>query len=170
VSTSTRSHALCTTLFRLGVSDSWGEGWLGTGASNGTVGITRTRLHPPADDALHTNAMDGRDRINYNLRGHTSPITFVVWNRQPLKLASCDENGMIYVWVPYEDRWSVELVNERSVKVRHFCWSPSGKRTRISGTAQLTCPIHRTRSSNQLRGQLCTHWIGNGQSHLVAYV
>ena len=33
---------------------------------------------------------------------------------------------MIYVWVPYEDRWSVELVNERSVKVRHFCWSPSG--------------------------------------------
>lgn len=43
------------------------------------------------------------------------------------KLASCDENGIIYVWVPNDERWSVELVNDRGLKVRDFNWSQNGQ-------------------------------------------
>lgn len=43
------------------------------------------------------------------------------------KLASCDENGIIYVWVPNDERWSVELVNDRGLKVRDFNWSRNGQ-------------------------------------------
>ncbi|KHJ95542.1 hypothetical protein OESDEN_04513 [Oesophagostomum dentatum] len=50
----------------------------------------------------------------------------VTWNRVQGKLASCDSSGVIYVWVRNDDRWSVELVNDRGVKVRDLSWSPCG--------------------------------------------
>lgn len=67
-----------------------------------------------------TSAVPVRDdfkRTNYNLRGHHSAVCIVAWNREELKLASCDSSGIIYVWVPNEERWSVELVNDRGIKV-----------------------------------------------------
>lgn len=44
------------------------------------------------------------------------------------KFLSCDINGVIYLWVPNDnERWTVELVNDRGFKVRDFCWSPNGQ-------------------------------------------
>lgn len=60
------------------------------------------------------------------MRGHQSAINLVTWNRPLSKLLSCDNNGVIYLWVPNEERWTVELVNDRGFKVQDFCWSPNG--------------------------------------------
>ncbi|CAD6186286.1 unnamed protein product [Caenorhabditis auriculariae] len=94
-----------------------GHGLLGVGSDSGSVGITLTDFLPTPDD----NA-----RYNFNLRGHHTGIRMVTWNKTQCKLASCDASGIIYVWVRNEDRWSVELVNDRGVKVNDLSWSPCG--------------------------------------------
>ncbi|KJH52934.1 hypothetical protein DICVIV_00803 [Dictyocaulus viviparus] len=94
-----------------------GHGLLGVGSDSGSVGITLTDLNPTDDD---------NGRYNFNLRGHHSAICMVTWNLVQTKLASCDSSGVIYVWVRNDDRWSVELVNDRGVKVRDLSWSPCG--------------------------------------------
>ncbi|CAI4224263.1 unnamed protein product [Auanema sp. JU1783] len=78
------------------------HGALGVGCDTGCVGITTTDFHPIEDD------------------------NSLAWNRAEFKLASCDAAGVIYVWFRNDDRWSVELVNDRGVKVRDLCWSPCG--------------------------------------------
>lgn len=48
-------------------------------------------------------------------------VVLVRWNEPFQKLATCDTDGGIFVWIQYEGRWSVELVNDRGaqVKIRH---------------------------------------------------
>ncbi|MCP9260983.1 Tubby-related protein 4 [Dirofilaria immitis] len=92
-------------------------GLLATGSESGAVGVTATEACPLRDD---------NRRINFNLRGHHTTINIVAWNKEQMKLASCDNSGIIYVWVPNEERWSVELVNDRGIKVRDVNWSPNG--------------------------------------------
>ena len=57
-------------------------------------------------------------RHNFNLRGHQAAIALVAWNKAQTKLLSFDVNGVIYFWVPNEERWTVELINDRGFKVR----------------------------------------------------
>ena len=88
-------------------------------------------------------------RTNYNLRGHRaqvikrrrkspflirwidfllSPqISLVRWNEPYQKLATCDASGIIFVWIRYEGRWSIELINDRNTPVTHFSWSHDGR-------------------------------------------
>lgn len=49
------------------------------------------------------------------------------WNEPYQKLASCDNTGTIFVWIKYEGRWSIELINDRSVQVTDFSWSHDGR-------------------------------------------
>jgi len=51
----------------------------------------------------------------------------VRWNEPYQKLASCDSKGLIYVWVKYEGRWSIELINDRGNCVSDFAWSHDGR-------------------------------------------
>lgn len=53
------------------------------------------------------------------------------WNEPYQKLASCDSKGVIYVWVKYEGRWSIELINDRGNSVSDFAWSHDGKMAAI---------------------------------------
>uniref|UniRef100_A0A8R1TY21 WD_REPEATS_REGION domain-containing protein n=1 Tax=Onchocerca volvulus TaxID=6282 RepID=A0A8R1TY21_ONCVO len=92
-------------------SDDW------PGSESGAVGVTATEACPLRDD---------NRRINFNLRGHHTAVNIVAWNKEQMKLASCDNSGIIYVWVLNEERWSVELVNDRGIKVRGVSWSPNG--------------------------------------------
>ncbi|XP_031829496.1 WD40 superfamily protein Tusp isoform X2 [Nomia melanderi] len=97
------------------------EGWLATGNARGLVGVTFTTSH------CRTRATEIPLRANYNLRGHRSEVILVKWNEPYQKLASCDSSGVIFVWIKYEGRWSIELINDRSTPVTHFSWSHDGR-------------------------------------------
>lgn len=54
-------------------------------------------------------------------------VILVKWNEPYQKLASCDSSGIIFVWIKYEGRWSIELINDRNTPVTHFAWSHDGR-------------------------------------------
>ena len=54
-------------------------------------------------------------------------VTLVRWNEPYQKLASCDTSGIIFVWIKYEGRWSIELINDRNTPVICFSWSHDGR-------------------------------------------
>ncbi|KOB73951.1 Uncharacterized protein OBRU01_09858 [Operophtera brumata] len=45
-------------------------------------------------------------------------VILVKWNEPYQKLASCDSSGVIFVWIKYEGRWSIELINDRSTPAK----------------------------------------------------
>lgn len=47
-------------------------------------------------------------------------VVLVRWNEPFQKLATCDMEGGIFVWIQYEGRWSVELVNDRGAQVLFY--------------------------------------------------
>nr|XP_051711155.1 tubby-related protein 4 isoform X4 [Oryctolagus cuniculus] len=59
-------------------------------------------------------------------------VVLVRWNEPYQKLATCDADGGIFVWIQYEGRWSVELVNDRGAQVSDFTWSHDGTQALIS--------------------------------------
>uniref|UniRef100_A0A8C5MZZ2 Tubby-related protein 4 n=1 Tax=Leptobrachium leishanense TaxID=445787 RepID=A0A8C5MZZ2_9ANUR len=101
------------------------EGWLATGNGRGVVGVTFTLSHCRRD-------RNTPQRTNFNLRGHNSEVVLVRWNEPFQKLATCDTDGGIFVWIQYEGRWSVELVNDRGAQVSDFTWSHDGTQALIS--------------------------------------
>ncbi|XP_034945236.1 tubby-related protein 4 [Chelonus insularis] len=107
--------------WKLNRTNYYQEGWLATGNARGLVGVTFTTSH------CRTRATELPLRANYNLRGHQSEVILVKWNEPYQKLASCDSSGVIFVWIKYEGRWSIELINDRSTPVTHFSWSHDGR-------------------------------------------
>ncbi|UYV71480.1 TULP4 [Cordylochernes scorpioides] len=96
------------------------DGWLATGNIRGVVGVTLTTCY--SHDSLNVPP-----RTNYNLRGHRAEVTIVKWNEPFQKLATCDGSGIIFVWIKHEGRWSIELMNDRSIRVTDFSWSHNGR-------------------------------------------
>ncbi|XP_068911689.1 tubby-related protein 4 isoform X2 [Tenebrio molitor] len=106
--------------WKLNRTNYYQEGWLATGNVRGIVGVTFTTSHCKKN-------VDFPLRTNYNLRGHRSEVILVKWNEPYQKLASCDSSGIIFVWIKYEGRWSIELINDRNTPVTHFSWSHDGR-------------------------------------------
>ncbi|XP_071957096.1 tubby-related protein 4-like [Antedon mediterranea] len=96
------------------------EGWLASGNAKGIIGTTFTTSHCKKTTNSPT-------RTNFNLRGHNSEVVLVRWNEPFQKLATCDVDGIIFVWIKYEGRWSIELVNDRACQVSDFAWSHDGR-------------------------------------------
>ncbi|XP_052808903.1 tubby-related protein 4-like isoform X1 [Mya arenaria] len=96
----------------------YSEGWLASGNAKGIVGVTFT--------ASHCRKYDPPNRSNFNLRGHRAEVTLVRWNEPYQKLATCDTQGIIFVWIKHEGRWSIELINDRNSQVTDFAWSHDG--------------------------------------------
>ncbi|XP_013097391.2 tubby-related protein 4 isoform X2 [Stomoxys calcitrans] len=106
--------------WKLNRTNYYQEGWLATGNVRGIVGVTFTTSHCRKN-------VEYPLRTNYNLRGHRSDVILVKWNEPYQKLASCDSSGIIFVWIKYEGRWSIELINDRNTPVTHFSWSHDGR-------------------------------------------
>ncbi|XP_053946460.1 tubby-related protein 4 isoform X1 [Anastrepha ludens] len=106
--------------WKLNRTNYYQEGWLATGNIRGIVGVTFTTSHCRRN-------MDFPSRTNYNLRGHRSEVILVKWNEPYQKLASCDSSGIIFVWIKFEGRWSIELINDRNIPVTYFSWSHDGR-------------------------------------------
>ena len=64
------------------------------------------------------------------------------WNEPYQKLASCDTSGIIFVWIKYEGRWSIELINDRSTPVICFAWSHDGRMALICYQVSFPDEIH----------------------------
>ncbi|KAK1337901.1 LOW QUALITY PROTEIN: hypothetical protein QTO34_001002 [Cnephaeus nilssonii] len=69
---------------------------------------------------------------DYNGMNEVEVVVLVRWNEPYQKLATCDADGGIFVWIQYEGRWSVELVNDRGAQVSDFTWSHDGTQALIS--------------------------------------
>ncbi|KAL1459786.1 hypothetical protein WDU94_011740 [Cyamophila willieti] len=107
--------------WKLNRTSYYNEGWLATGNVRGIVGVTYT------SSLYECWGYELPQRTNYNLRGHRSEVIIVKWNEPYQKLASCDASGVIFVWIKYEGRWSIELINDRNTRVTHFSWSHDGR-------------------------------------------
>ena len=100
------------------------DGWLATGNGNHIVSVTYTSTR--AEEHLCIP-----DRTNFNLRAHRTEVRLVSWNVPFQKLATVDEKGVIFVWVKHDNRWSLELINDRSHPVIDMAWSHDGRMTVI---------------------------------------
>lgn len=105
--------------WKLNRSQYYSEGWLASGNAKGIVGVTFT--------ASHCRKYEPPNRSNFNLRGHRSEVVLVRWNEPYQKLATCDSQGIIFVWIKHEGRWSIELINDRNSQVTDFAWSHDGR-------------------------------------------
>ncbi|CAF1683297.1 unnamed protein product [Rotaria magnacalcarata] len=105
-------------------STNFHEGWLATGNTNHIISVTYTSVK--SDETAI-----GLDRTNFNLRAHRTEIRLVSWNIPYQKLATIDEKGVIFVWVKHDNRWSLELINDRSQPVTAMAWSHDGRMTII---------------------------------------
>lgn len=105
--------------WKLNRSQYYSEGWLASGNAKGIVGVTFT--------ASHCRKYEPPNRSNFNLRGHRSEVVLVRWNEPYQKLATCDAQGIIFVWIKHEGRWSIELINDRNSQVTDFAWSHDGR-------------------------------------------
>ncbi|CAF0862827.1 unnamed protein product [Adineta steineri] len=105
-------------------SGNFHEGWLATGNANHIVSVTYTSIK--SDENLIIP-----DRTNFNLRAHRTEVRLVSWNIPYEKLATVDEKGVIFVWVKHDNRWSLELINDRSHPVTDMAWSHDGRMTVI---------------------------------------
>jgi hypothetical protein len=47
-------------------------------------------------------------------------VLLVRWNEPYQKLATCDAQGIIFVWIKHEGRWSIELINDRNSQVTAY--------------------------------------------------
>lgn len=89
-------------------------------------------------------------------------VILVKWNEPYQKLASCDSTGIIFVWIKYEGRWSIELINDRNCPVTHFSWSHDGRMALICYQVNMKiwthfCYIYK--NVNFRKGWIRTCWI-----------
>ncbi|RWS14272.1 tubby-related protein 4-like protein [Dinothrombium tinctorium] len=108
--------------WKLNRANYYQDGWIATGNSRSIVGVTYTTCR-----CRKTSLTDLPQRTNYNLRGHRSDVIITRWNEPYQKLASCDSSGIVFVWIKFEGRWSIELINDRNTQVTDFSWSHDGR-------------------------------------------
>ena len=89
---------------------------IGIGGTNGFVQVVNL-------DVTSQNQLN----FKQTLESHTSEITIITWNDQFNKLTTCDQSGVIIVWIFNNGKWETEMINNREQSyVTDLKWSKQG--------------------------------------------
>ncbi|CAM9614606.1 unnamed protein product, partial [Ectocarpus sp. 12 AP-2014] len=122
------------------------QGWIACGGSNGLTKVLKLDSvggggagGAPGKEA---NADRGRGggaaaggggssnlSMNQTLEGHEGSVVCVTWNATYSKLTTCDEQGLIIVWMLHKGLWFEEMINNRHKSaVRDMKWTSNGQK------------------------------------------
>lgn len=108
------------------------HGYIALGGDDG--GIRIIKVDPIASSKSQSSSKSLN--ISQQLEGHQGMITMSIWNEVYQKLTTCDDKGLIIVWVMRDDQWVEEMANHREDKkqktpvkipVTGIDWSPDGQ-------------------------------------------
>lgn len=81
----------------------------------------------------------GRDVYLMTYINDVFQVILVHWNEPYQKLATCDSLGVINVWTKHANRWSVQLINDRSSVVSRIIYKLN---TLVNLTLHVLIPEH----------------------------
>ncbi|CAM9229531.1 unnamed protein product [Laminaria digitata] len=115
------------------------QGWIACGGSNGltkvlkleSVGGAGKEANPSGPEGGKGGAAPGGSNLSMNqtLEGHEGSVVCVTWNATYSKLTTCDERGLIIVWMLHKGLWFEEMINNRNKSaVRDMKWTSNGQK------------------------------------------
>ncbi|CAM9127009.1 unnamed protein product, partial [Sphacelaria rigidula] len=121
------------------------QGWIACGGSNGLTKVLKLESvagggnkdsNAAAAAAAVAAAEGGRGSgggsnlsMNQTLEGHEGSVVCVTWNATYSKLTTCDEHGLIIVWMLHKGLWFEEMINNRNKSaVRDMKWTSNGQK------------------------------------------
>lgn len=125
------------------------DGWVCCGGAAGLVRVLR--LEPPDPET-------GKASIStFVLGGHLekgSKVNACRWNEKHRKLTTCDDAGLIIVWVLHKGQWHEEMLNNRQKStVSDLRWAPDASKICIAYQVRLwTASLMPLRASRFVRG------------------
>lgn len=117
------------------VSDvSWNkaQGWIACGGGTLLAGCSLTGAENGLLKVIKLDTPKGsgsKASPNQTLEGHEGTVRLVRWNENYRRLTTTDENGLIFVWMMYQNGWYEDMRNDRQASyVPDMAWSPDGKK------------------------------------------
>eukprot|EP00904_Undaria_pinnatifida_P002695 jgi/Undpi1/12426/HiC_scaffold_5.g02098.m1 len=115
------------------------QGWIACGGSNGltkvlkleSVGVAGKEANTPGAEGGKGGAAASGSNLSMNqtLEGHEGSVVCVTWNATYSKLTTCDERGLIIVWMLHKGLWFEEMINNRNKSaVRDMKWTSNGQK------------------------------------------
>jgi WD repeat-containing protein 35 len=102
------------------------QGWIASGGQNGLLKVLKLDTSSSTSD-IKGIAGTLNLTMNQTLAGHSGEVSCVAWNPRFRKLTTCDDNGLIIVWVLHKNMWYEEMVNNRNISmVKDMKWSFDG--------------------------------------------
>uniref|UniRef100_A0A1X7V818 Uncharacterized protein n=1 Tax=Amphimedon queenslandica TaxID=400682 RepID=A0A1X7V818_AMPQE len=160
------------------------EGWLAVGGNTGLLRVLKLELQAQDKDAkVKGLAAPSTLAMNQTLEAHHAPVVGVTWNDKENKLTTCDQNGLIVVWVLYKNSWAQEMINNRNKSpVSMIQWNEDGQKICIvyEDGAVIVGSVDGNRIwGKELRGATLTltQWspdskillFGNSQGEILIY-
>ncbi|CAN0226644.1 unnamed protein product, partial [Discosporangium mesarthrocarpum] len=109
------------------------QGWIACGGSSGLTkvlkldGVTGKNGGKGAADGIRSGGgvVGGSNlSMNQTLEGHDGSVVCVTWNATYSKLTTCDELGLIIVWMLHKGLWFEEMINNRNKSA----WTSNGQK------------------------------------------
>ncbi|CAM9601651.1 unnamed protein product, partial [Choristocarpus tenellus] len=115
------------------------QGWIACGGSSGLTKVLKLEGATGRKHTKMTAGDGGRNggggaaasnlSMNQTLEGHDGSVVCVTWNATYSKLTTCDELGLIIVWMLHKGLWFEEMINNRNKSaVQDMKWTSNGQK------------------------------------------